>query len=244
MRFMTDEDIQAIFAPTIRATTDAAIQDAMKACRQLSVWSNPQRLLDIDDDESYAANFLERLALEPNQRTPVKKQGLANGIRRILIAQMSNDPIDTRLIQTLHNEVSELDDPKRRGNWRSKNPKQRFEGQAYASYENIDRLVGLACILLQTTHTPPLVRAASFQTALEAIHPFADANGRVARLCLALVLARGECPPVAFDTKWLMHVYHESTIKWIREREANPMLTLISQEVESEAKNRLFFALT
>lgn len=239
--FVTRQTISQMFEPAISNITLDAIIRAEEATTTMNRIVNPASLASPDDE--YGQIFIDKLCDEPMKTGEMRRTGIINGIRRVMIASISKSEITPNLICSIHNEVSESYSIQNRNVWRRDYVRDDDPEAIYAVPDIIDELMRHACFCYSMSSARPIIKAAALEAAIECIHPFVDANGRCARLTLALALVNEKIPPIAFPTREELIHYHDSTIAWIRDQNANPLLTAIAGAVEEEAKARTFFAL-
>lgn len=241
--YVDTDMVDALFAasPT-RACRDSLATARLAAARMRRTIPSDD-LLDVRGEDGYGEMMLERMAAEPGPPGPDARASLEAGVRRIQVAALMDDPVTPQLLTQLHAEVSDLRNPARRGAFRTTPVRSRSDEVIYARPESIAPLLARACMAYQMTSADDLLIACALCVAIEAIHPFRDANSRVARLTLSLALARAGYPPIAFDTQRLMRRYWSGVWRWAADDECEPMLALAATECVKEAENRIVYAL-
>lgn len=93
---------------------------------------------------------------------------------------------------------------------------------------------------LLAERTLPLVRIPWFHATFEAIHPFADGNGRTGRLWMNAQLQASGFPPICIKVDHSIE-YKESLEAWQVDKDPKPFLDLFHSSLEAELRKRIDF---
>lgn len=241
--YVDSDMVDALFAASPHRACRESLAKARLAAARMRRTVDASDLLDVKGQDGYGEMMLERMAQEPGPPGPDAVASLEAGVRRIQVAALMDDPLTPGLLCRIHAEVSDDRNPAKRGAFRASPVRTRSDEVIYARPEAIEQLLSRTCMAYLTTSADDLLVACALCVAVEAIHPFADANSRVARLALSLALARAGYPPIAFDTQRLMRRYWSGVWRWAADDECEPMLALVATECVKESENRIVYAL-
>lgn len=141
-------------------------------------------------------------------------------------------PITRETLLTLHSLVMDkiLDS---KGQFRTVPVYIRGSNMAPPPAREVERLMGewLAWIAGEGLAYEPVTRAAIAHHGFEAVHPYADGNGRVGRLLLNLMLMQEGYPPALLLYDWRVRYIH--ALNTANTGNYNPLINMIGQAVEA-----------
>ncbi len=258
------EPIRAYFDLAGMAGVDALIAKADAAARSLAACGEPKDAERRIGIEGYEEWFLARMvhgsaAIEGSALTLAetslvldrdfvprdRKQrddmmsaiGIADAFRYAMRQAKAGRALSPSLMQDIHERVSIDMDDSIRGALRATPVRVKGSASVPPEPRQVGPLLEALARLATDADLHPLLSVAATHKAFEAIHPFADGNGRTGRALMNFQLASLGYPPVAIDAG-RRGDYLSALEEWDVGRDLRPLVSLICEQVAIEAENR------
>lgn len=258
------EPIRAYFDLVAAAGVDALVEDADAAARSLAACGEPEDAERRIGIEGYEEWFLARMvhgsaAIEGSTLTLAetslvldrefvprdRKQrddmmsaiGIADAYRYAMRQAKAGRALSRSLMQEIHERVSIDMDDSIRGALRSVPDRIKGSASVPPGPQQVGALLDDLARLATDVDLHPLLSVAATHKAFEAIHPFADGNGRTGRALMNFQLASLGYPPIAIDAG-RRGDYLSALEEWDVGHDPRPLASLICEQVAIEAANR------
>ena len=258
------EPIRAYFDLVAAAGVDALVEDADAAARSLAACGEPEDAERRIGIEGYEEWFLARMvhgsaAIEGSALTLAetalvlerdfvprdRKQrddmmcaiGVVDAYRYAMRQAREGWPLSRSLMQDIHERVSIDMDYSVQGALRTAPVRVRGSASVPPEAQQVESLLDDLARLATDANLHPLLSVAATHKAFEAIHPFADGNGRTGRALMNFQLASLGYPPIAIDAG-RRGDYLSALEEWDVGHDPRPLASLICEQVAVEAANR------
>ena len=165
-------------------------------------------------------------------------RGSADGMAYYKRALSENIDFSEELIKNIHERTTLDSQPAARGVYRRHPVYIRGSETVPANWQEVPLLMKDIIFAYSRSTQHEIYKAAVFHVFFEAIHPFADGNGRTGRLILNYMLEKYNFPPICIRTE-IKAEYLKSLEDWqIREDDA-ALTALIDRSLTSELNERI-----
>ena len=163
--------------------------------------------------------------------------GIADAYRYAMRQAKAGRALSHSLMQEIHERVSiDMDYPVR-GALRTSPVRIKGSANVPPEPQQVGALLDDLARLATEADLHPLLVVAATHKAFEAVHPYADGNGRTGRALMNFQLASFGYPPIAIDAGRRSD-YLSALEEWDMGRDPRPLTSLICEQVAVEAANR------
>ena len=165
-------------------------------------------------------------------------RGSADGMAYYKRALSENIEFSEELIKSIHERTALDSQPTTRGVYRRHPVYIRGSDAVPANWQEVPFLMKDLITAYSRSTQAEIYKATVFHVYFEAIHPFADGNGRTGRLILNYMLEKNNYPPICikFDSK---AEYLESLENWQTNDNTALFTSLVNKSLVSELNERI-----
>ena len=165
-------------------------------------------------------------------------RGTADGMAYYRKALSERLELSEGLVKDIHERVALDCQPATRGVYRRHPAYIRGSGTVPANWREVPLLIRDLIAVCSRSTQPEIYKATVFHVYFEAIHPFADGNGRTGRLLLNYMLEKSGYPPICIkvDSK---ADYFKGLENWQVRNDSALFVSLVNKSLVNELNQRI-----